>query len=266
MTSAGKKVFSLAIAALLGTAACGLWGIGQNTSAVFASEVEQVTPKESTTDSESGIMPASVCKPDTPKVLGYEVYNCFVAFPIQNVDNHTRHMYLGKYNGTLSKYKYSNVASEEVRRYVVLPNYEEGMCVPDYYLVGAECVECGNRSEYESTLSNTTAYREQKPSKGVTVSKTSGTIPTATNQSGTVWTHGGKDRIYFSIACNGEAFGTIDDEDSILNIPNIWLNTKTVTVGGVTFTVQAGPNKVSIKADTVIECNAYETMFAFYVV
>jgi len=105
MTSAGKKVFSLAIAALLGTAACGLWGIGQNTSAVFASEMEQVAPTESTTDSESGIMSASACTPTKPEVLlqlnkdiddnlknkgitstYYETHNCFVAYPIKNLD------------------------------------------------------------------------------------------------------------------------------------------------------------------------------------
>ncbi len=85
-------------------------------------------------------------------------------------------------------------------------------------------------------------------------------IDTSWDQSGNVWTHGGKSgqTIRGTIAYNGEA-KNIQVEIPLLSTHK----SEIVTVGGVEFQLRCGPSKVSIKASKSITCNTTSNYFAF---
>lgn len=88
-------------------------------------------------------------------------------------------------------------------------------------------------------------------------------ISTSYDQTDNMWEHGGStgEVIKGTVAYNGEA------KNIEVSIP--WLGTSEsaeVIVGGVTFRLRTGPNKVSIKASRGITCNSVSAMFAFDVV
>lgn len=73
-------------------------------------------------------------------------------------------------------------------------------------------------------------------------------------------------KVRFSVAYKGIV---VDDE---LEVPLLgtrtWSETITYSMMGaetstVTFYVRIGPNKISVRASEVVECNNYDTMFAF---
>lgn len=86
------------------------------------------------------------------------------------------------------------------------------------------------------------------------------TIATSYDQSGNVWDHDGSssNTIKGTIVYNGEA------KNIEVEIP--WLGTAQsdeVQVGGRTFRLRAGPNRVSIKADVAVTCTETTVFFAF---
>lgn len=94
-------------------------------------------------------------------------------------------------------------------------------------------------------------------------SSVSSVIATSFDQSGNVWSHGGSssDVIKGTIVYNGFA------KNISVDIPWVGTNkSSSVEVGGATFQLRAGPNKVSIKANTAITCNERTAFFAFAVV
>ncbi|MGN0317664.1 MAG: trypsin-like serine peptidase [Lachnospira sp.] len=87
-------------------------------------------------------------------------------------------------------------------------------------------------------------------------------ISTSYDQSGNLWSHGGKTSqvIKGTIVHNGEA------KNIEVSIPWIgYKSSSSVVVGGVTFQLRTGPNRVSIKASTALTCSS-STFFAFAVV
>ena len=83
-----------------------------------------------------------------------------------------------------------------------------------------------------------------------------------------MWEHNASvfDNVHFSVAYKGIV------ADGQLTVPLLgtaeWSETITYSMFGtetssVTFFVRIGPNKISVRASEVVECNNYDTMFAF---
>lgn len=86
---------------------------------------------------------------------------------------------------------------------------------------------------------------------------------TSYDQTDNMWEHGGStgDVIKGTVAYNGEA------KNIEVTIPWVGTNESAeVVVGGITFRLRTGPNKVSIKASRGIYCNSTNILFAFSVV
>ncbi|MBR2967459.1 MAG: hypothetical protein IKC35_01615 [Clostridia bacterium] len=83
------------------------------------------------------------------------------------------------------------------------------------------------------------------------------TVPTEYDQSSFVWEHGlaWNKWIYGTVTYNGEV------SDIEVKVPLVGYKTTTVTVGGVSFSLRTGPNKVSIKANSTANINTFN--FAF---
>lgn len=78
-----------------------------------------------------------------------------------------------------------------------------------------------------------------------------------------MWEHGGStgDVIKGTVAYNGEA------KNIEVTIPWVGTNESAeVVVGGITFRLRTGPNKVSIKASRGVYCDSTNILFAFSVV
>jgi len=249
----------------MGLAACGILGMGlTERSRAYAETAYEQTAVPMAAKSGDVAQPLSVCNPQTPEVIRqpngkyYQSYNCFTLYTIKNLDQHAKQIWMGHNNGDFGALKYYNVGYGDTVGYVTLPSYGSTTCHPFYYNVSAYCEECKTRS-----LSNGVMIGDYSNGydgyalKGCTNYKIDGTIPTDLDEDGSIWAHGGGDIIYFSIAYKGQA------KDGQVTIP--WLGTRSVDIpiGGVTFTVRTGPNKVSVKASTNIQCNEYDTIFAF---
>ncbi len=266
-----KRMCTLAFGMMFLAAACGSLGMSPNAAYVNADAI-----KPAVTAASSGTAaPASICNPNKPELVlqynkkesgdrYYESYNCFAAYPIRNVDQHATSILLGQYNGSIRVHEFQNIGYNEICRYIVLPNINESAggkikCIPTLYTICAECKSCGSYSSMNTQLTDTNNYGSSyfMPT-GLAVS---GTVPTSYQDSWR-WKHNGADTIYFSIAYNGEAFGTI--YDASLKVLLLGYKSQSVEVGGVTFTVRVGNTYVYLKASSPVAFNSYDAMFAFY--
>lgn len=226
----------------------------------------------------------SLCEPSMPEVLYqknedmsspvvnvytyYETYNCFVAYPIQNTDYHAKRLCFGKNNGAFNEYYFEEVGRNEIFRFIAIPSSASipELCQPSLYLVSAYCTDCGSKSIANAVIFNNLQYAYNGYCNyGCQISKTDGIIQSS-YQADSTWEHfgGTGDKIYFSIAYNGQV--AEESEDLFLTIPWIGYQSVSVVVNGVTFSVRTGPDKISVKASTSVECNLYDTVFAFKVV
>ena len=187
---------------------------------------------------------------------------CFGVYQFRQEDPHAdqiafKYMENEQYDAFVLNATYNQIAN-----YVVVPNVGSVSFFPHCYVCRAYCSSCGQYSSYNDVLRSHMSGQELEflTHRGI-VGKT-GTytvIPTSFDQSQNTWEHGAAptNYIFFSIAYNGEI------ADGEIEIPPIFTRSVSVTLGGVTFTVRSGPNKVSVKASEAIYCNNYNTMFAF---
>ena len=199
----------------------------------------------------------SLCEPSMPEVLYqknedmsspvvnvytyYETYNCFVAYPIQNTDYHAKRLCFGKNNGAFNEYYFEEVGRNEIFRFIAIPSSASipELCQPSLYLVSAYCTDCGSKSIANAVIFNNLQYAYNGYCNyGCQISKTDGIIQSSYQA----------------------------DSDLFLTIPWIGYQSVSVVVNGVTFSVRTGPDKISVKASTSVECNLYDTVFAFKVV
>ncbi len=278
-----KTLLSLALAGAVTVAACGVCGMH---APVQDGDVPLMV---TTAVREETVKPMGICtKVDTPEVVKYKVgsdsngnalyryytpYNCFVVYDIKNVDVEHRNIDLGSNNAAYNTISFHNLGYNEVAHYVSYAKSGK-TCYPTYYIVSASCPDCGVRSEVNSVIYE--HYSEafwSQCNQGCTDYMISDAITTKYDDLGATWKHNGsKDaRIYFSLAYKGEVFDEGDGgKDACIAVPTgNWFNqnpskTKTVTLGGVTFTIRVTPSEVSVKASEEVKCNSYDTMFAFY--
>ncbi len=262
-----KRISFVSAAALL----CAACAVGFSVTALSASaeavpetsaafEAELSLGETYSTAATNGIVESPEVKVQDVEGHRYIAYYCFVAYEIQNRHQHTVDIMMGQNNGVANALTYYNVQFGESVLYFAYPSYEN-YCYPNYYLATAYCATCGLNSSTNGIMINDkdNAYNA-KCTYGCTKRTVNATIPTSYDQAGTVWEHNGSDTIYFTIACNGEvANGTV-------KIPPLFTRSTTLTVGGVTFGVRTGPNKVSVKANTEVTCTSQTNVFAFYAI
>ncbi len=272
-----KNFAALVLTGLLTVTCAGFMGNG-----TVAETDEGNLHEEALTNFGEDIMPLSTCTPESPEILyqrnGYltevlgstqyryfQTYNCFVTYPIKNVDYHATQIWLGKNNGSFGEEKISNIEYGDIFNYVVFPSNGQS-CKPSLYLVSAYCKACKTLSNVNATIVNDVNNAYNATARhGCIDYQTSGQIQTSFDQEGSIWEHHGSTgkRIYFSICYNGVAAG--DGDTASVEIPWIGYRSTELKVNGVTFTVRTGPKKVSVKASETVSCDKYGNLFAFYV-
>ncbi len=179
-------------------------------------------------------------------------YNCLVKVIINPAENARIEVSSdgNNYNTSYSKLTELFYASST--------NSTKGNIPYDYY-----------RTYYNDTKTYSTVRRittthstDEISTKYTIVNRTASGNVIATNfdKSSNVWKHNGKNgkMIKGTIAHNGEA------KNIEVKIPFIGYNISAeVEVGGVTFQLRTGPNKVSIKANKEIKCDDTQIVFAF---
>lgn len=268
-----KQLTYLALAGAMALMACGSLLCGNSIVSY-----EDVTGK--TQASAVEIAPMGYCDPDTPEVLlqenpylssplftaqtYYETYNCFVAYPIKNVDAHASRLTFSS-DMFHDAYKVDDVDRNEVIYYIATPAFASGtnLCHPNLYYVKSECLECGSHS-----ATNRVMFDDKNKAYNAyclyptTHAKTYGEISTTPSDECSLEHYGNIGQfVCFSIACNRDVGGV--GMEASLEVPEKGQNETTLVVGGVTFYVRVTRTKVEFRASEKVECNGYDTMFVF---
>lgn len=249
MTDLKKKIAAVTLGAAL-TVTGLLGGLMLNNSAITASA-----------DENDGIMTVSHVL-ETPSVNTPEPHTCLVAYPIiQNDDECDRIRF--KYEANEQYYLFSltyhevkdefgSYASDCVRYYIVPSTTTSETCYPYAKVFRSYCDSCGQYSDYCYTLRTLNAdadYPITGKSSSTTTITTSYTTFSHTSDNASVYK--------FSIAYKGSV---ADGKVTTSGTPADFV------INGVTFTVKATASGISIKANTVVGCNSYDTMFAYYLI
>lgn len=249
MINLNKKIAAVTLGAALAVTGL-LGGLMLNNSAITASADENDVPAcvAETASTEHTVT--------APSVDGWDNnHNCMTVYNIKQNDAHSNTVYFYKDPTVLSpsfSYTYHKTSSDTVQGYVVTSSSSSTRCTAGSgRAFRAYCSTCGNYSSFCNTLMSTAAEAEY-PTTG---SKTSGTISTA----------------YTTLACSADSAsmykfsiaykGVIGDGKVVTNGA-----TTSVTVDGVTFTVMGTASGIKIMASATVHCNAYDTMFAYYLI
>lgn len=257
MTKKVIKITGVILAVLL--AVCGIFACAKmlfNNNAVASAE-ENVE-----TVSSEGVAPATLCTLDAPTYKGedYTSHYCFATYGFMQDDDHNTYQIKFKATESAQYDAFSLTAPKDTTvYYVVAPNVGSNTVTPTYKVCRVHCPDCGAYSSYNTSLRSAsgTLTRSSANIVGKTTSTT--TIPTAYDQTGTTWAHGASEGsvIVFSVAYNGTV------ADGAITVQKI--SATSVTISGVKFSVYAGLSNISIKASKAVDCNTYNTMFAFKV-
>ena len=193
---------------------------------------------------------------DAPYIGAMGEYLCFAYYSIyQPNENATKVQVWANPNDRGPLFTY-DIAQGETRAIIAPARDNTSSCdLPAMYYLRAVCPTCGAASasvltDYDPKVNCQYIVKD---------AKTSGIIPTQYDQNGNLWDHGlgSNKKLTFSLAYEGEF------ASGYLVIPSLFTRSISIELGGVTFGVRVGPNRVSVKASTPVSCNNYSTMFAF---
>jgi len=246
MTNLNKKIAAVTLGAAL-TVTGLLGGIMLNNSTTAASAEENDVP--SCMVASSDVSTIAEHNVSMPSYGGYTQFNCVVGYKVYQNDSHASIL---QFKTTESaQYQSFEMSCTDWQYYVVASSTSSTTCTPTAKVFRAYCSSCRNYSSYCTGLRSVSAN-----SSYAITGKTAASDTITTSYLSFSQTSDSTSIYKFSIAYNGAVGdGKVSTSGSS--------STTTVTVNGITFTVNANSSRIRIKATSTVECNSYDTMFAY---